>query len=54
MILKGLIEEDFVNYKNAAMYLIFPNCDFKCEKECGKKLCQNSKLIKEWKRNKGL
>jgi len=47
VILKNLVEEDFVNYKNAAMYLIFPNCTFKCDKENGKKLCQNGKLVKE-------
>ena len=47
MILKGLVEEDFVNYKNAAMYLIFPKCDFKCDKECGRAVCQNSKLAKQ-------
>ena len=29
------------------MYLIFPNCSFKCDKENGKKLCQNGKLTNE-------
>lgn len=29
------------------MYLIFPHCDFKCDKDCGGKYCQNSKLINE-------
>lgn len=29
------------------MYLIFPKCDFKCDKECGCAVCQNSKLAKE-------
>lgn len=47
MILKGLVEEDFVNFKNTSMYLIFPKCSFKCDKECGRPLCQNSKLAKE-------
>ncbi len=47
MTLKGLVEEDFINYKCASMYLIFPKCDFKCDKENGCKLCQNSKLVKE-------
>ena len=27
------------------MYLIFPSCNFKCEKDCGKLVCQNSTLI---------
>ena len=44
MILKGLIEEDFVNYKKPAMVLEFPYCSFKCDKECGRQVCQNSEL----------
>jgi len=47
VILKGLVEEDLVNYKNAAMYLIFPNCDFKCNRECGRAVCQNKNTINE-------
>ena len=26
------------------MFIAFPSCTFKCEKECGKKMCQNSEL----------
>lgn len=44
MILKGIIDEDFVNYRKPAMTLEFPYCDFKCDKECGRKVCQNSDL----------
>ena len=44
MIIKGLIDEDFVNYKKPSMYIAFPSCTFKCERECGKKMCQNSSL----------
>lgn len=41
MILKGVIFEDFVNYKVASMVLEFPKCDtFKC----GRAVCQNSTL----------
>ena len=40
MTLKGLIDEDFVNYKKPAMVLEFPYCDFKC----GNQFCQNSNL----------
>lgn len=47
MILKGLIDEDFVNYKKSAMFLIFPWCDFKCEKDCGIQCCQNSSLANQ-------
>lgn len=28
------------------MFIGFPTCDFKCERECGKKMCQNSELAK--------
>lgn len=40
IILKGLVDEDFSNYKKPSMYLIFPNCTFKC----GRANCQNSAL----------
>ena len=46
MIIKNLIDEDFVNYKKPAMVIEFPFCDFKCDKECGKPICQNSSLTK--------
>lgn len=44
MILKGIIEEDFINYKQPSMFLAFPRCTFKCEKDCGIRCCQNSEL----------
>lgn len=44
MIIKGIIDEDFVNYRKCSMTIMFPYCSFKCEKEYGKKICQNSKL----------
>lgn len=47
MILKGIIFEDFINYKKPSMVLEFPKCSFKCEKECGIKMCQNSSLVNE-------
>ena len=40
--LKGVVDEDFVNYKVPSMTLMFPKCTFKC----GKDLCQNSDLAK--------
>lgn len=46
MILKGLVDEDIANYKKTSMFLIFPNCSFKCEKECGEKICQNSSVAR--------
>lgn len=42
MKIKGLITEDFVNYKKASMTIIFPYCTFKC----GEDYCQNSSLTK--------
>ena len=46
MKVKGIIFEDFVNYKKPAMTIEFPICkDFKCDKECGQKICQNSDLV---------
>lgn len=44
MEIKGFIQEDFVNYKKPSMLIMFPNCSFKCERECGKRVCQNSPL----------
>lgn len=46
MIIKKLIDEDFVNYKKPSMVIAFPHCTFKCDKECGKQVCQNSLLAK--------
>ena len=43
MIIKGLISEDFVNYKKPSMTIMFPYCiGFKC----GAEYCQNSPLTK--------
>lgn len=45
MKIKTLLDEDFINYKfSPSMLIAFPNCTFKCEKDCGQKCCQNSKL----------
>lgn len=43
MKLKGVIFEDFINYKKPSMVLEFPYCTFKC----GKDICQNSQLAQE-------
>lgn len=47
MLIKGLTDEDFVNYKKPSMYIAFPNCDFKCDREAGCSICQNSSLAHE-------
>lgn len=44
MLVKGIIDEDFVNYKVASMFISFHSCTFKCDKMCGKQVCQNSTL----------
>ena len=44
MLIKGIVDEDFINYKRPSMFINFPNCSFKCDKECGSRVCQNSAL----------
>ena len=44
MRVKGIIDEDFVNYKKPSMFIISPYCTFKCDKEAGCQVCQNSDL----------
>lgn len=44
MFVKQLLDEDFVNYKKTSMFIGFPKCSWKCEKECGEQVCQNSTL----------
>lgn len=41
-----LIEYDISNYKEASMFIITCKCSFKCDKENGTKICQNSHLVK--------
>ena len=43
--IRGLVDEDFVNYKKPAMFIAFPYCTFKCDTECGYSVCQNSSLV---------
>lgn len=47
MLIKSLVEEDFVNYKKPSMFIIFPSCTFKCDKEAGCSICQNGGLANE-------
>ena len=46
MIVKDIIMEDFANYKLPSMFVICPYCDFKCDKENGQPICQNSQVAK--------
>jgi hypothetical protein len=47
MLIKGIKDEDFVNYKKTSMFIIFPKCDFKCDREASCSICQNSSLTHE-------
>ena len=42
MKIRGLITEDFVNYKKISMTIMFPHCTF----NCGAEHCQNTPLAK--------
>lgn len=44
MRIKGITDEDFLNYKVPSMYICSSTCDFKCDKESGVACCQNSAL----------
>ena len=44
MNIKGLTDEDFVNYRKPSMFIACPKCSFKCDKENGCQLCQNMPL----------
>ena len=48
MFVKGIIDEDFVNYKKSSMYIALGHCNWKCCKEAGIPItiCQNSELAK--------
>ena len=47
MLVKGVIDEDFVNYKEPAMYIATTKCNFKCCTEAGINICQNMSIIKQ-------
>lgn len=44
MLIKGLVDEDLINYKKPSMFIIFSSCSWKCDKEVGCQVCQNGKL----------
>lgn len=48
MIIKQLLDEDFVNYKEPSMFIGMKSCDFKCCKDGGFPIstCQNCELMK--------
>ena len=46
MLVKGITDEDFVNYKVPSMFICTATCSFKCDRECGRNICQNSSLAR--------
>ncbi len=46
MVIKGVTIEDFSNYKKPSMFIAFPKCTWKCDRECGVQVCQNGALAK--------
>lgn len=44
MIIKAIKVEWYQDYKLPSMFIAFPKCSFKCEKDCGQRVCQNSAL----------
>ena len=44
MLIKGITDEDFVNYKKPVMYIAFPKCSFKCDNENGARYCASLTL----------
>ena len=54
MLVKGIIDEDFLNYKKPSMYIATSKCSFKCDKECGRQVCQNSQLAYQKPYNIGI
>ena len=47
MHIRGLVDEDFVNYKIPSLFIITPSCNFKCCIEAGNTICQNMSVAKQ-------
>lgn len=45
MVIKNLLDEDFVQYKKPTMTISTSRCSFKCDELNGCHVCQNSELI---------
>lgn len=44
MNITGIVTEDFINFYKPSMFISTSKCSFKCDKDCGEKICQNSSL----------
>jgi len=51
MKLRGIVAEDFLNYKKPSMFLITSYCDWKCCEEAGipHSVCQNEPMVNDTK-----
>ena len=47
MKVKGIVQEDFINYKKPAMFISTATCSFKCDRESGTQCCQNGPLASQ-------
>ena len=47
MRIKGITDEDFINYRVPSMFISTATCDFKCDTENGNQICQNCSLAKQ-------
>ena len=47
MILKDIKDYDIVNYKKPSLFIAFPYCTFKCDKENGNQYCHNWLLTQQ-------
>lgn len=47
MLLKALVDEDFINYKITSMFVGCHSCTFKCDIMSGKQVCQNGALANQ-------
>lgn len=47
MHIKGITDEDFVNYRIPSIFICTAFCSFMCDKESGVSCCQNSSLAQQ-------
>ena len=47
MLVKGITDEDFINFKVPSLFIATSTCTFKCDKEFGSQICQNSRLANQ-------
>lgn len=47
MIVKGITDEDFINFKVPSMFIASATCSFKCDMEYGLPICQNGALANQ-------